>query len=171
MDPGLRFWLRYVDERGGLTERRGDGTLVVLPPAVAGEFDLPDEFTVTAEPGVAREDGAVLLASGHPVLIQAADAALGHGDVGVVALAPPVTPAPDGSWFEQRVRDQVQVEHGKIDVTGLPSRIDRPVLRLGVLVTYTLSADEHYQERLECWVDAASGRQLAPDVVARLRAR
>ncbi|WP_219419837.1 hypothetical protein [Pseudonocardia nigra] len=170
MDPGLRFWMSYVDARGGLTERSGDSTLVVLPPAVAGEFDLPDEFMVTDEPDVAREDGAVLLATGHPVLIQAADSALSHGDVGVVTLAPPTTPAPDSPQLEQRVRDQVQVEHGKIDVTGLPTRVDRPVLRLGALVTYSLSADEHYQERLECWIDAGSGRQLAPDVVARLRA-
>jgi hypothetical protein len=170
MDPGLRFWMSCVDARGGLTERSGESTLVVLPPDVAGEFDLPDEFMVTGEPDVAREDGAVLLATGHPVLIQAADAALSHGDVGVVALAPPTTPAPDGAQLEQRVRDQVQVEHGKIEVTGLPTRIDRPVLRLGALVTYSLSADEHYQERLECWIDAGSGRQLAPDVVARLRA-
>jgi hypothetical protein len=162
--------MSYVDARGGLTERSGDSTLVVLPPEVAGEFDLPDEFMVTGEPDVAREDGAVLLATGHPVLIQAADAALSHGDVGVVALAPPTTPAPDGAQLEQRVRDQVQVEHGKIDVTGLPTRVDRPVLRLGALVTYSLSADEHYQERLECWIDAGSGRQLGPDVVARLRA-
>jgi hypothetical protein len=170
MDPGLRFWMSYVDARGGLAERSGDSTLVVLPPDVAGEFDLPDEFMVTGEPDVAREDGAVLLATGHPVLIQAADAALSHGDVGVVALVPPTTPAPDGAQLEQRVRDQVQVEHGKIEVTGLPTRVDRPVLRLGALVTYSLSADEHYQERLECWIDAGSGRQLAPDVVARLRA-
>lgn len=170
MDPGLQFWLRYVDDRGGLTERAGDSTLVVLPPAVAGEFDLPDEFLVTAEPDIAREDGVMLLATGHPVLIQAADAALSDGDVGVISLAAPGTPAPGAELLERRVREQVSVEHGRIDVTGLPVRIDRPVLRVGALVTYTVSPEECYQERLECWVDAGSGRQLGPDHVARLRA-
>ncbi|MGH3874431.1 MAG: hypothetical protein ACRDSR_23510 [Pseudonocardiaceae bacterium] len=170
MDPGLQFWLRYVDDRGGLTERAGDSTLVVLPPAVADEFDLPDELVVTAEPDIAREDGSVLLATGHPVLIQAADAALHDGDVGVVALAAPGIPAPSAELLEQRVRDQVAVEHGRIDVTGLPVRIDRPVLRVGALVTYTVSPEECYQERLECWVDAGSGRRLGPDQVTLLRA-
>ncbi|MGH3857067.1 MAG: hypothetical protein ACRDR6_27010, partial [Pseudonocardiaceae bacterium] len=170
MDPGLQFWLRYVDDRGGLTERAGDSTLVVLPTAVAGEFDLPDEFVVTAEPDIAREDGVVLLATGHPVLIQAADAALRDGDVGVIALAAPGAPAPGAELLEQRVRDQVAVDHGRIDVTGLPVRIDRPVLRVGALVTYTVSPEECYQERLECWVDVYSGRQLSPNHIMRLRA-
>jgi hypothetical protein len=170
MDPGLRFWLRYVEDRGGLTERAGDSTLVVLPPAVARQFDLPDELVVTAKPDVAREDGAVLLATGHPVLIQAADAALRDGDVGMVALAEPGTPAPGPELLEQRVRDQVAVEHGRIDVTGLPVRIDRPMLQVGALVTYTVSPEECYQERLECWVDAGSGHQLGPEHITRLHA-
>jgi len=169
MDPGLRFWLRYVDDRGGLTEPAPDGTLVVLPPAVAAEFDLPDELIVTADPDVAREDGMVLLATGHPLLIRAADTALTDGDVGVIALAAPTTPAPDSAQLQDRVREQFPVEHGRIDVTGLPVRIDRPIVRVGALVTYTVSAEECYQERLECWVDAISGRQLGPDAVSRLQ--
>ncbi|MGH3992429.1 MAG: hypothetical protein ACRDSN_08190, partial [Pseudonocardiaceae bacterium] len=64
MDPGLEFWLRYVDDRGGLIEPAADGTLVMLPPAVASEFDLPDEMVVTADPDVARDGGMVLLATG-----------------------------------------------------------------------------------------------------------
>jgi hypothetical protein len=61
------------------------------------------------------------------------------------------------------------VEHGRIDVTGLPTRVTRPVLRVGALVTYTVSAEECYQERLECWVDALSGLPLGDDDVARLQ--
>jgi hypothetical protein len=169
MDPGLRFWLRYVDDHGGLTEPAGDGTLVVLPPAVAAEFDLPDELMVTSDPDVAREDGTVLLATGHPVLVRAADTTLTGGDVGVVALAAPSTPAPGADYLQDRVRDQFPVEHGRIDVAGLPTRVTRPVLRVGALVTYTVSAEECYQERLECWVDARSGLPLGEDDVARLR--
>jgi len=170
VDPGLRFWLRYVDDRGGLTEPAGDSTLVMLPESVAAQFDLPDELVVTAEPDIARDDGVVLLATGHPVLVQAADATLSDGDVGVMGLATPSGPAPGSAFLEERVRDQFPVEHGKIEVSGLPTRIVRPVLRLGALATYTVSAEETYQERLECWVDAGSGLRLAPDVVARLQA-
>lgn len=168
-DPGLRFWLHYVDHAGGLAEPATDGTLVVLPPAVAAEFDLPDELVVTADPDIARDDGIVLLATGHPVLIRAADAALTHGDAGIDAIAPPTTPAPDTTALQEHLRDQVAVEHGRIDVTGLPTRIQRPILRVGALVTYTVSAEEAYQERLECWVDAITGLPLADADIARLR--
>jgi hypothetical protein len=169
MDPGLGFWLRYVDDQGGLTEPAADGTLVVLPPAVAAEFDLPDELTVTSDPDIAREDGAVLLSTGHPVLIQAADATLTSGDAGMIALAASSTPAPGADYLQDRAREQFPVEHGRIDVTGLPSRVTRLVLRVGAQVTYTVSAEECYQERLECWVDADSGLPLGDDEVARLQ--
>jgi hypothetical protein len=161
MDPGLQFWLRYVDDHGGLTEPVMDGTLVVLPPAVAAEFDLPDELMVTSDPDVAREDGMVLLTTGHPVLIRAADATLTGGDAGMVALAAPSIPAPGIDYLQDRAREQFPVEHGRIDVTGLPTRVTRPVLRVGALVTYTVSAEECYQERLECWVDAQAAARPA----------
>ena len=169
MEPGLRFWLRYVADRGGLTEHTPDGILVVLPPAVAAEFDLPEELIATADPDVARDDGVVLLATGHPALTRAADAALTDGDAGVVRLAAPAAPAPDPAQLQAKIREQIPVDHGRIDVTGLPERIDRTVLRVGALVTYTVSAEECYQERLECWVDAVSGRQLGGDALVRLQ--
>ncbi|MBV9010634.1 MAG: hypothetical protein JO272_01065 [Pseudonocardiales bacterium] len=169
MDPGLQFWLRYVDDHGGLTEPATDGTLVVLPPAVAAEFDLPDELMVTSDPDVAREDGTVLLTTGHPVLVRAADTTLTGGDAGVVALAAPNAPAPGADYLQDRVREQFPVDHGRIDVTGLPTRVTRLVLRVGALVTYTVSDEECYQERLECWVDALSGLSLGDDDVARLQ--
>ncbi len=169
MDPGLEFWLRYVDDRGGLVEPAADGPLVMLPPAVAAEFDLPDELVVTADPDIARDGGIVLLATGHPALIRAADATLTSGDAGVIALAAAATPAPDREQLQDKVRDQFPVQHGRIDVTGLPVRIDRLMLRVGALVTYTGSDEEFYQEQLECWVDAVSGLQLAADDVARLQ--
>ena len=169
MEPGLQFWLRYVDDRGGLTEGVENGTLVVLPPAVATEFELPDELIVTSDPGVAREDGVVLLSTGHPVVLRAADQALTGGDVGIVALEAPPGLAPDRATLQDHLRDQVQVEHGRIDVSGLPTRITRLVLRVGALVTYTVSAQECYQERLESWVDAPTGLPLGPDDVLRLQ--
>jgi hypothetical protein len=169
MDPGLRFWLRYVQDSGGLAERTGEGTLVMLPPPVAAEFDLPAELVVTSDPDVAREDGTVLLSTGHPVLIRAADAMLTAGDTGVVGLAEPTIPAPVGEQLQGRARDQFPVAHGRIDVAGLPTRITRPVLRIGALVTYTVSAEECFQERLECWIDAPSRLPLTTEAVTRLQ--
>jgi hypothetical protein len=169
IDPGLAFWLRYVEHRGGLTEPTADGALVVLPPAVAEQCALPEEAAVTADPDVAREDGAMLVTTGHPVLLEAADNVLSAGDVGVLALTPPSGPAPDPGWLQDRLRDRVTVEHGRIEVTGLPARVDRPVLRLGALVTYTVSDDETYQERAECVLDSPTARPLDPADVARLQ--
>ena len=140
MDPGLRFWLRYVERSGGLAEPIGDGTLVMLPEPLADDFDLSTELVVTSDPDVAREDGAVLLTTGHPVLIRAADATLTDGDVGVLALAEPATPAPAADQLQEWARDQFPVDHGRIDVAGLPRRITRPMLRVGALATYVISA-------------------------------
>jgi hypothetical protein len=169
MDPGLSFWLRYVEHRGGLAEPTGDGTLVMLPEQLAAEADLPAELVVTSDPDIAREDGTVLLATGHPVLIRAADATLADGDVGVVALAEPTTPAPVGELLQERARDQFPVDHGRIDIAGLPRRITRPMLRVGALATFTVSAEESYQESMECWIDARSRLPLARQAVDRLQ--
>jgi hypothetical protein len=169
MDPGLGFWLRYVEHTGGLAEPTGDGTLVMLPEPVADDFDLPAELVVTSDPDVAREDGTVLLTTGHPVLIRAADAILTEGDAGVVALAEPTTPAPVADQLQERARDQFPVDHGRIDVAGLPRRITRPMLRVGALATFTVSDEESYQESLECWIDAKSGLPLTAHAVTRLQ--
>jgi hypothetical protein len=144
MDPGLRLWLRYVAHGGGLAEPTGDGTLVMLPEPLADDFDLPTELVVTSDPDVAGEDGTVLLTTGHPVLISAADATLTDGDAGMLALAEPITPAPVADQLQERARDQFPVDHGLIDIAGLPQRITRPMLRVGALVTYTVS-EESYQ--------------------------
>lgn len=43
------------------------------------------------------------------------------------------------------------------------------MLRVGALATYTVSAEESYQESLECWVDAQSRLPLSEQAVCRLR--
>jgi hypothetical protein len=168
-DPGLAFWLRYVEHRGGLTEPTADGALVMLPPAMADESALPEATAVTADPDVAREDGAMLVTAGHPVLLEAADDVLSVGDVGVVALAPPPAPPPDAGWLQDALRDRVTVEHGRVEVTGPATRVDRPVLRLGALVTYTVSDEETYQERAECVLDTPAVRPLDRAEIVRLQ--
>jgi hypothetical protein len=88
-DPALGFWLRYLDASGGLHEDAGDQTLVMLPSELQAKLGLPEEVAVTADPEVAREDGALLLLPGHPALDQAAAAVLDQGDAGLAWLAWP----------------------------------------------------------------------------------
>ena len=167
-DAGLRFWLRYVETQGGLTEDRGDSALVVLPPRLQTLLDLPDELLVTGDPDVAREDGATFLAAGHPVLGQAADDVLAKGDVGQVAIPVPAALPPAISGLLARAREQFPVHHGRIDATGALTKTVRPVLRVGALVSYTVSTEDHYQERVECFLDAYSRLELPESMSTRL---
>lgn len=167
-DSGLEFWLRYVESAGGLTEDAGDTALVVLPAGVQARLMLPEEFAVTGDPDVAREDGAMFLAAGHPVLGQAADDVLAAGDVGRVAIRVPPAPPPEAAGLLERARDQFPVDHGKIDATEAPARGIRSMLRVGALVTYTASAEDHYQERAETFLDAVSRVELPASAAAQL---
>lgn len=169
-DTGLRFWLRYVQARGGLSEYRGDSALVVLPAGLQTMLGLPDELVVTGDPDVAREDGATFLAAGHPVLGKSADDVLTDGDVARVAVPVPATPPPPIPVLVERARDQFPVDHGRIDAAGALTRAVRPVLRVGALVNYTVSTDDHYQERVECVLDAFSRIELSESTSARLAA-
>lgn len=67
-DPAVRFWLGYVEREGGLVEDAAYGAVVVLPPSMRERFDLPEVVSVTFDPDVAREDGALLLIPGNPAL-------------------------------------------------------------------------------------------------------
>lgn len=168
VDSGLRFWLRYVEAQGGLTEDAGDSSLVVLPAALQQRLALPEELAVTGDPDVARDDGVLFLAAGHPLLGEAAGDLLAAGDVGRVAIVLPPGIPPDAAGLQERARDQFAVDHGRIDVTGPPTRVTRSVLRVGVLVSYTISAEDHYQERVECFVDAGARVALAESVATTL---
>ena len=83
-DPALGFWLRHVAAAGGLWEPDGDTTYVVLPAPLRDAYRLPEELRVTADPDVAREDGATLLTAGHPSSLKPPS-----------ECWPPVTP---GTW-------------------------------------------------------------------------
>lgn len=156
-DPALSFWLRYAESEGALHEQAGGTTTVLLPDVLRVEVGLPDELTVTADPEIAREDGALLLAPGHPLLAAAAERVLDRGDVGRVTLAWPSAPTPSADALVERLREQVSVDHGRIDGAGEPPGAGYlPVLRVGALVTYTVTLDDRYQERQEAWVDATT---------------
>jgi hypothetical protein len=167
-DVGLDFWLRYVEASGGLTEFGGDTTLVMLPPALQTMLELPEVLQVTADPDVAREDGATFLSAGHPALVRCADEVLAVGDVAAMAVPVAATPPPPAKHLQAMARDQFTVDHGRIDASGAPTRSVRVILRVGALVDYTLSSDDHYQECAECWVDVQSQRQLSTHVSMKL---
>ena len=169
-DVGLDFWLRYVEGSGGLTEFDGDTTLVMLPPTLQTMLELPEVLQVTADPDVAREDGATLLSAGHPALSRCADEVLAVGDVAALAVPVTATPPPPAEHLQVSARDQFTVEHGRVDARGAPTRSVRAILRVGALVDYTLSSDDHYQECAECWVDVQSQRQLSTPVSMKLAA-
>jgi hypothetical protein len=169
-DAGLGFWLRYVEASGGLTESAGDTTLVMLPPALQTMLELPEVLQVTADPDVAREDGATLLSAGHPALGRCADEVLAMGDVAALAVPVAATPPPPAQHLQAMARDQFTVDHGRIDATGAPTRSVRTILRVGALVDYALSSDDHYQECAECWVDVQSARQLPTHVSMKIAA-
>ena len=110
-DVGLDFWLRYVEGSGGLTEFDGDTTLVMLPPTLQTMLELPEVLQVTADPDVAREDGATLLSAGHPALSRCADQVLAVGDVAALAVPVTATPPPPAEHLQASARDQFTVEH------------------------------------------------------------
>lgn len=159
-DPAVQFWLRYVEAEGGLHEDAGDKVLVMLPGALQAALDLPEEVAVTADPEVAREDGALLLLPGHPVLDHAATRVLDQGDGGFAWLAWPEAAAPAPAVLLERARERFDVDHGRIDREGHPAQVYLPVVRVGALVSYTAGVGEHFQEREEVWVDARTGLLL-----------
>lgn len=169
-DVGLDFWLRYVEASGGLAEYGGDTTLVMLPTSLQTMLELPEVLQVTADPDVAREDGATFLSAGHPALGRSADEVLAMGDVAAMGVPVVATPPPPAEHLQAMARDQFIVDHGRIDAAGAPTRSVRAILRVGALVDYTLSSDDHYQECAECWVDVASQRQLPSHVSMKLAA-
>lgn len=130
-DPGLRFWLRYVEGAGALCEATGDTTLALRPTALQQVFDLPEEVAVTADPDAAREDGALLLVAGPPALSAAAAAVLDEGDVGALALESPTGAAPTSAALLERARADLPVDHGRIDATGEAAAGFLTVLRVG----------------------------------------
>jgi hypothetical protein len=168
-DPALRFWLRHVAAAGGLWEPDGDTTYVVLPPPLRDAYRLPEELRVTPDPDVAREDGATLLTAGHPVLAEAAERVLASGDTGHLVLARTASAPPGGDVLLAALRDAFPVDHGRIDLSGEPAVVLHPVIQVGALVTYVLSAEDRFQEEVQRWVDVPSRRELPADLVSRLR--
>ncbi|MDH4363869.1 MAG: hypothetical protein OEY70_07290 [Acidimicrobiia bacterium] len=171
-DPSLAFWLRYADGHGALSEPDGPATaLVVLSDTLRHRHDLPEALLLTADPDVAREDGGVLIAPGHPLLDDAAEQVLTVGDIGVCCLPWPTKPAPSRDVIEVQARDWYSIDHGRIDLVDTPQPVYLPVLRAGALLTYEVSLDVRFQERGEVWLDATTALELTPDLSAQIDAQ
>lgn len=160
-DPGLRFWLRYVEAEGALVEDQHDQALVLLPDVLQERLGLAEVITVTADPEVSREEGALLLTSGHPLLDATAGRVLDSGDAGTAWLAWPHTPPPTTAVLTRWARESVGVEHGRVDRHLEAAEVYAPVLRVGGLTTTTASLELRFQERSEVWVDALTGLELS----------
>lgn len=167
-DAGLRFWLDHVTTEGGLWEPAGDSTVVVLPAELAARYRLAEDLSVTDDPDIAREDGITFLGTGHPVLTEAAELVLRHGDVGYLSLQSPPQPPPTAEDLQDRARAQLPIDHGRIDVTGKPMAATHWLLRIGALITYTVSVENQFQEQIETWIDLPARRTVAADVLNRL---
>ncbi len=170
-EPALSFWLRYAEREGALVEDEGDHALVLLPEALRQDSGLPEEATVTANPDVAREDGATLLIAGHPEVERAAAAVLAEGDTGYGYLPWPAARPPTRSTLEARARELVSVEHGRIDAAGEPVAVYLPLLRVGAMVIYAASLALRFHEQEEVWVDARTGTALSERLVSTVRGR
>jgi hypothetical protein len=112
LDPGLRFWLSYVEHGGGLIESVNGGALA-WP-----RLELP-----------------------------AAEDLLGQA------------------------RDTFTVDHGRIDLAAPLIRSYLPVIRAGAMIRYSVAGDEAFQERLGCWSDAETRRELPPALTAKRSCR
>lgn len=169
-EAGLAFWLDWVAHRGGLWEDAGDTALALLPAALASELELPEETAVTADPDASREDGALLLVTGHPLVAKAAEGVLAAGDTGTLTLTAPRSVPPDAATLLSKAREHLPVDHGRLDPRSEAplERVLRPVLRVGALVGYELSAEDHFQEQAEVYVDVPSRLQMPARVSERL---
>jgi len=163
-DPALGFWLRYVESEGALTEDDGESVVVLLPASLQGPFALPEEVAVTANPEIAREEGALLLLPGHPALEVAAASVLSRGDTGYAHLPWPSGPPISPSSLTERLRESVVADHGRLGVAGQPAAGYLPVLRVGAVLRYAVSLEHRFQEREEVVVDSAYGAPLLEPV-------
>jgi hypothetical protein len=94
---------------------------------------------------------------------------LAQGDAGIIALTPPASVPPSGDVLLAKARDQFPIDHGRIDPAGSSSAATaHPMLRVGVLITYALSAKDHFQEQGECWLDLRSRLPLPDAWVSKM---
>ncbi len=164
-DPGLDFWLRYVGAEGGLHERVGDSTLVLLPETLQDRHDQSQEMVVTSRSGGRPGGRRAAVDRRTPAADGGGRGGAGPGRRRVCAAGPAHCAGcrTRRSWSPGSAT-KLAVDHGRIDLTGGPRPVVRNILRVSSLVTFALSTDDHFQEQIDCWVDAASRVPFADDV-------
>ena len=163
-DPALRFWVDYAEAEGALCEAETETAELILPSTLQRAFGLPESVTVTSDPDVADDDGALLLAIGHPALDAAASQVLARGDVGRAFLPwPPPSSRASRETLLTNARATIGIDHGRIDAQRDPAPVYYPLLRVGALVTYTL--DDRFQECEDVWVDGCTGHVVSRGIV------
>lgn len=157
-DPALQFWRHYAEREGALTEGDLERMVMLLPRSLCQRFGLSETVTATSDPTLAREEGALLMVPGNPVLDAAAEQVLEEGDGGHLWLEWPARPLPTAAQLMAAARDRLGIDHGRIDPGGVPVPRYAPVLRVGVQVTYALH--DRFQEQEEVFVDPVAGQPL-----------
>jgi hypothetical protein len=67
--------------------------------------------------------------------------------------------------LEAHARAQVPVSHGRVDVAGPADPAVHWMLRVGAMVSYAVSSDDHFTERVERWVHVAGHREVPAGVI------
>jgi hypothetical protein len=148
----IDFFASYAETEGALAEEAPEGAVLMLTPELQAAYGLPEELILTEDPEAGREPGYQLLTAGHPLLRSAAEAVLTKGDTGHLHLPRITAPPPSPADLERRARDQVPVDHGRLDFIGAPSATYIPLVRLGASITFSLATDELVQELDEVYV-------------------
>ena len=111
----------------------------MLPESLQAAYRLPEDLGLTEDPEVAREEGYLLLATGHPLLRAAAESVLQQGTPATVTCLVRPEPAPSPRVLQSHARDGVHADHGRIDIHSQPSAIYLTIVRVGVMLTFRLS--------------------------------
>ncbi len=169
-DLALAFLSELVEAEGGAAEDRGDSVLLLVADELRDRLRLPEELFVTSDPEVAAEEGGLLVAPGQTVVDEAADVVLSRGDAGWRHLEWPLSPAPARARLQEAAREEVIVEHGRIDLEDQPASCYLPAVRVAALIEHRISVEERYEEAVEVWVDGRRGTTLADRIAEQLAA-
>lgn len=167
-DPALRFLADLVEAEGGAAEDRGESAILLLDSGLAERLRIPEELVVTGDPEVAADEGALLVSPGQPVVAEAADLVVARGDAGWRHLGWPASPPPPRERLQEAAREEVVVDHGRVDLEGQPAPCFVPVVRVAAVLEHRVTVEERYEEAAEVVVDGRNGAPLDPRLAAEL---
>ena len=141
-DTPLRLLARLVARSAdGLWETPGTPSSRSCPPP--GERPgTARRDAVTADPDVAREDGAMLLVTGHPAVAKAAEASWRRATPARSPWPLPRSAPPDAATLLTKPETVLPVEHGSDPPDAALERALRPFCASGALVGCALTAED-----------------------------